>query len=718
MISSHTITKGFLMKTFVTVLLAMILLSVIASAQWVETSGPSGGFVSKFVTNPTNGYVFALAGGDVYRSTDAGATWTSKTITLQANIGITAIAVSGTNVYIGVGSGNTTNILFRSSDNGDTWNIPTATGIPAYYTPTTMIVAGSKLLMYAPYLLGGGKIFASTDGGDNWTESSTGLPANLSVGFFAMKGSDIYAAGSIISSVKGIYKSTDNGVNWVPSNTTLGGITGLSANSSFIFVATSTTGVFRCSGNDTVWTKINPSSTIPGTNFATSVLATSTNLFIGITGYMYRADQSGNTWDSIRVGLPQPTAGTAIRSLAVSGSSVMLGFASHGIFRSTNNGTNWFKSTGGLKAEKINGVYSSNGYLFAAGDADGFFRSNDHGDTWTEINNGLPADAGYYCFARVGTDLLGGTASSSLFRSSDNGDNWTLSNTGFGLTNTFAFWVEGNTVYSTGLPGVAKSTDGGLIWVSLPAGYLSYEAGLDIWKDGSNILTGSNLANHRSTDEGGSWSAATGAVSAFTQIDSTLFSATATGVKKSTDHGATWTATAALPFTVSSQSLTAKGDDLFVGTNDGVYRSTDKGGTWTAINQGWASKYTVYKITYDDQYLYAGTTNRSVWRRPLSEITAVKEVSKSIPMNFELEQNYPNPFNPTTQFQFAISKLQMVTVKIYDVLGREVATLVNEELHPGTYQAKWDASGQPSGVYYYRLQAGSFSEMKKMVLMK
>ena len=697
------------MKTFVTILLAMTLLGVVASAQWVQTSGPSGGYVSQLVTNPINGYVFALASGDVYRSTDAGTTWTSKTISLQANIGVSTIALSGTNVYIGIGSGNTTNILFRSSDNGDTWTVAIGTGIPAYYTPAAMIVSGSKLLMYAPYLLGGGKIFASTDGGDNWTESITGLPANFSVAFFAIKGSNIYAASSVISSVKGIYKSTDNGASWTPSNTTLGGITGLSANSLYIFVSTNTTGVFRSTGNDTVWTKINPTTQ---TNFATSILATSTNLFIGLGGYMYRADQNGNTWDSIRVGLPQPTAGTAIRSLAVSGSSVMLGFASHGIFRSTDNGTSWFKSTAGLKAEKINGIYSSNGFLFAAGNSDGFFRSNDHGDTWTEINNGLPADAGYYCFARVGTDLLGGTASYSLFRSSDNGDNWVLSNAGYTLTNSFAFFVEGNTVYTTGLPGVAKSIDGGLNWTDLSAGYLFYEGGLDIWKDVSNILTGSNLGMHRSTNDGATWSATAGGVSTFAQIDTILFSSLANGVKKSTDHGATWTATAALPFTVAAQSLTTKGGDLFVGTNDGVYRSTDKGGTWIAINEGWAPKNTIYKLTTDNQYLYAGTVTRSVWRRPLSEITAVKEISNTIPKVFELSQNYPNPFNPSTVINFSLPIHAIVTLKIYNTLGQQVATLLdNETVDAGNKSVEFDASKLSSGVYFYRLSVEGISEL-------
>lgn len=97
-----------------------------------------------------------------------------------------------------------------------------------------------------------------------------------------------------------------------------------------------------------------------------------------------------------------------------------------------------------------------------------------------------------------------------------------------------------------------------------------------------------------------------------------------------------------------------------------------------------------------------------------------------LPERFELRQNYPNPFNPRTSFEFRVSsgstKLsagsEFVTLKVLDVLGREVATLVDEYRQPGTYLAQWDASGLPSGVYFYGIQAGGFSDTKKMVLSK
>lgn len=99
-------------------------------------------------------------------------------------------------------------------------------------------------------------------------------------------------------------------------------------------------------------------------------------------------------------------------------------------------------------------------------------------------------------------------------------------------------------------------------------------------------------------------------------------------------------------------------------------------------------------------------------------LTSIGNYSDFIPSEISLSQNYPNPFNPNTKIQFSISTAEFVSLKIFDVLGNEVATLVNDELTPGIYQYNFDASDLSSGVYYYKLQAGNYSETKKMILMR
>lgn len=100
---------------------------------------------------------------------------------------------------------------------------------------------------------------------------------------------------------------------------------------------------------------------------------------------------------------------------------------------------------------------------------------------------------------------------------------------------------------------------------------------------------------------------------------------------------------------------------------------------------------------------------------PTGETSNIKSQT---PTTFALEQNYPNPFNPTTELSFVIGHVSFVNLRIFDMLGREVATVVNKEMEPGGYTVQWDASNQRSGIYFYRLTAGKFSDTKKMLVIR
>jgi len=113
-----------------------------------------------------------------------------------------------------------------------------------------------------------------------------------------------------------------------------------------------------------------------------------------------------------------------------------------------------------------------------------------------------------------------------------------------------------------------------------------------------------------------------------------------------------------------------------------------------------------------------GFSNSTLWKYFLPGITAVKQESSDIPSEYSLSQNYPNPFNPSTTISFSVPQSGQVSLTIYDLLGRRVATLVNEELNAGNYKVKFDASQLSSGVYVYRLTAKKFVSSKKMILMK
>jgi hypothetical protein len=98
--------------------------------------------------------------------------------------------------------------------------------------------------------------------------------------------------------------------------------------------------------------------------------------------------------------------------------------------------------------------------------------------------------------------------------------------------------------------------------------------------------------------------------------------------------------------------------------------------------------------------------------------TSVNIDFSTLPKTFELYQNYPNPFNPSTTISFLLPSKSFVSLKIFDLLGRKVATIVSEEMLAGSYSQQWNAANLSSGIYFYRLQAGSFTETKKLILLK
>ena len=106
-----------------------------------------------------------------------------------------------------------------------------------------------------------------------------------------------------------------------------------------------------------------------------------------------------------------------------------------------------------------------------------------------------------------------------------------------------------------------------------------------------------------------------------------------------------------------------------------------------------------------------------------TSLTGLNKISSEVPESFSLSQNYPNPFNPTTKIRFSIPQVgngrdRSARIIVYDILGREIQTLVNEQLSPGTYEVEFDGTNYPSGVYFYTLKTGNFLANKKMILLK
>jgi hypothetical protein len=132
--------------------------------------------------------------------------------------------------------------------------------------------------------------------------------------------------------------------------------------------------------------------------------------------------------------------------------------------------------------------------------------------------------------------------------------------------------------------------------------------------------------------------------------------------------------------------------------------------------------YLYSSLEYGESYWWRVKAHNAMGWGEFSDVGSVVVVSvegnEDLPTEYVLKQNYPNPFNPTTTIIYQIKELSFVTLKVFDVLGKEITTLVNNEKPVGSYEVEFNATSLPSGIYFYRLQAGSFVETRKMILLK
>jgi hypothetical protein len=193
------------------------------------------------------------------------------------------------------------------------------------------------------------------------------------------------------------------------------------------------------------------------------------------------------------------------------------------------------------------------------------------------------------------------------------------------------------------------------------------------------------------------------------------------GVFSSSDYGTKWSS---VPFIFLSNqavhSLAIYNNTIFfAGTDYGVLAySLNDSNLISGYNNG-LSNGTILSFAVQDSIVFAGTYGMGIWRRSVSElITGVKKENDAIPSEFRLFQNYPNPFNPSTIISFTLPSRSFVSLKVFDLLGREVATIVSEEMPSGSYSRQWNAVNISSGIYFYRLQAGAYTETRKLVILK
>jgi photosystem II stability/assembly factor-like uncharacterized protein len=379
--------------------------------------------------------------------------------------------------------------------------------------------------------------------------------------------------------------------------------------------------------------------------------------------------------------------GGNVTAFAISGTNVFAGTEVGGVFLSTNNGTSWARVNTGLTNTSVEALALLGMNLFAGTYNGGVFLSTNNGTSWAAVNTGL-LNPFVTALAVSGTNLFAGTWF-GVFLSTDNGTSWTAADTGLTYRNVYALAVSGSNLFAGTDDGVFVSTNNGTSWTHANTG-LPTNTYVDAFAvSGTNLFAGTEWGVFLSTDNGTSWTrVSTG--SSMNQVYALAVSLNGTG-----------------------------GANVFAGTRHGVFLTNNNGTLWTAVSTGLGDSY-VDALAVNGANLFAGTYGHGVWRRPLSEmITSVREVTgNGLAEGYSLAQNYPNPFNPSTTIRFSLSKSGYVTLKVYDVLGREVGTLVDGVRAAGSYNVEWTPKNLASDVYLYRIQAGAFSDVKRLILLK
>ncbi len=707
--------------------LCVVFLSQFSSAQalsWLRTSGPEGVHVYAIVVGP-GGRLLAGTDRGVLLSSDGGENWTRRDSQLSSGeMTVYSVARDNTGrIYAGTSSEG----VFVSTDSGATW-VVTDTSL-VYHHPVTSLATSPHGSVFASVL--GVGICKSTDGGKSWR--------NVGLGDIQIQALFSDSMGSFAGTWEnGIFRSIDDGENWIRVDSVLQKVQSFTTDFAGNLFAVARNGVYRSTDRGITWPRVlsKPGSD-PGALVVDRRGVVHAGLWTGDIGdQIYRSTNNGASWDTSGWGqyvVKQPEC-LAVDSMG----NIFAGHYSNGILRSTDGGTKW----GGMSISSLPlvGALSDKfqipsvaidrkGNLYASMPG-GVFRSTDGGARWVCI--GLIATSALHVTSR-GTLIAGkNTGSYYRWRNDSTGWDWLGWTSGTSGVSVITSDSEG-TVYLGSLDGdVLHSTDDGRSWRGSRIPNHTPVRGLFIDAGNLYVLDEGGLI-YASPDQGIHWNLVAHAPIARAMCFATdskgawFVGGNYLVLLRSTDKGASWSN--CTPFQSDNPGLftsivTDPRGHVFAGTLETsiswtarVYYSLDYGVTWQSSHSAplIGQRFVGLAVDFDGN-VFVGS-NFGVFRGRLLA-TGIKESSQATPIEFHLSQNYPNPFNPATTIRFSLPTSSFVTLRVYNLLGEEMTTLVSEGLGAGTYSSRWDANRLPSGVYFYRFQAGDLTETRKLLLLR
>ncbi len=650
---------------------------------WKHVSIPTGGSVDGILVHGS--LVYAAAYGGVYISEDSCRSWHLSCVGLTDSVA-TAFAEFGDRIYVGTRSQG----VFVSTDNGSSWNPfgMSRASITALAASRQNIFAGTEF-----------GLFRSPPDRPYWVESDSGF-STFNVNSISAFGDTLFVrTGYAANLVSALYRSKEGGLGIWKKKIPPSDIYGYAATDSG-FLAASSTGIFNTTDVGGTW-----SSLISSTYY-------NYPMFLCLAVRQGRV-LAGTGSDGIIAYAPRDTGwalvDTCLRDAWVASiqpmGDLLLAVTHWGVFRSSDDGVHWEPGSGILNGAP-KALLSRADTLLAA--SPGLSLSTDDGETWSLRNNGLVnLDINRLAFS--GSTLLAGTGD-GVFRSIDIGQNWNRPESGLAVGFIHSMGGFGRNALAAMDPSTLwRSTDEGMTWQ--PTGIVG------VWESGFGAFRGrmyvTSTGNGRSlivssADSGAHWTTVSSPatwIKCFGSTTRRLFIGTFTeGLFSTSDGGASWSQCDQILARNLVSGIISFRDTLFVATT-GVFQSNDDGASWTDISEN-LQQVPVTSVAVCGRYLFAVTEKNGLWRRPLNELitSAPARDNASVPGSSSLAQNFPNPFNPTTTIAYEVPSPSRVKLAVYDILGREIAVLVDGDVRAGKGLAKFDGSTRSSGVYIYRIE--------------
>ncbi|MBI3189556.1 MAG: T9SS type A sorting domain-containing protein [Ignavibacteriales bacterium] len=466
-------------------------------------------------------------------------------------------------------------------------------------------------------------------------------------------------------------------------------------------------------------------------------------IIVGVSGSVLRTSDGGNSWVKV-TNAPYSLVGVSIKGDYVRAVGLVPGFPSstYGItLISSDAGLTWTDQTKSLTKRNFNDVsFVSSNIGTVVGDSGTIFRTTDGGSTWDRQLGGTIFESSGKHFRGVTfiNETIGTVVgdNGTIIKTTNGGTNWQLqtSNTTKILHDVSFF--DGNTGVVVGEQGVVlQTTDGGGTWKTRTGITINDLLAVTFVHQTLVMGVGEGGTILKSVDGGSSWttiaSPTTLSLNDVRFFDDTFGIAVGEQgvVLRTTDGGNSWLM---LERRVNENllSISSVGSTgLLTGSNGTIYRTTNKGESWMNMSIGSAQE--LRAVTFSDQQSVVIIGTNGLILSTSEGVVGIGEPSLSNikPEYFNLMQNYPNPFNPTTVIRYQLPVTSHVTLQIYNILGQQVATLVNEKLTAGSYSVNWNPNEIASGIYYYKMVAGDpspdksgsghvFVEIKKMLYIR